>query len=167
MPSIRRGLALVVVNSAVTCDAAGAGQRTGLTINPIRRVVTMLQMMTKKIEAQGETEEKLFEKFMCYCKNGIGDLEKAISDAEDKIPQLESQIKEVNEEALQLKEDIPAHKKAREEAKQALAEATALREKEAAAFAAESGDLKTNIAALEKAIKAVETGMKGGFLQTS
>jgi chromosome segregation ATPase len=165
MPSIRTGFALAVLNGAVTCEAAGAEQ--GVSMNPIRRVVTMLQMMTKKIEAQGEEEKDLYEKFMCYCKNGIGDLEKAISDAEEKIPQLESDIKEISAEALQLKEDIPAHKKAREEAKQALAEATAIREKEAAEFAAASADLKTNLAALGKAITAVESGMKGGFLQTS
>merc|ERR1719198_182088 len=47
-----------------------------------------------------------------------------------------------------------------------MAEATAVREKEAAAFAAATGDLKTNLAGLEKAIAAIEKGM-GGFLQTS
>merc|ERR1719399_1806161 len=48
-----------------------------------------------------------------------------------------------------------------------MAEATALREKEAAAFAKESGELKTNIAALTKAVAALEKGMAGAFLQTS
>ena len=47
--------------------------------------------------------------------------------------------------------------------------ATAIREKEAAAFAKESGDLKTNITAVGKAVAALEKGVKGqsgGFLQT-
>merc|ERR1719453_230274 len=49
---------------------------------------------------------------------------------------------------------------------EAVAKAKAIREKEAAAFKKESGDLKTNIAGLGKAIPAIEKGMKG-FLQTS
>merc|ERR1719453_226356 len=128
-------------------------------------------MMSKKVEAQGEHEKDLYEKFMCYCKTGVADLEKAIDDAETKIPQLESDIKEISAEALQLKADIPAHKKSREEAKQALAEATAIREKEAAAFAQLSSDFKTNIAALDKAIAAIDKGMGEraviGFMQTT
>merc|ERR1719284_472497 len=48
-----------------------------------------------------------------------------------------------------------------------MAKATALREKEAAAFATESSDLKTNVAALGKAITAIEAGTAGSFLQSS
>ena len=33
--------------------------------NPIRNVVTMLQTMQKKVEAEGEREQELFDKFMC------------------------------------------------------------------------------------------------------
>merc|ERR1719316_414712 len=47
-----------------------------------------------------------------------------------------------------------------------MGEATALREKEAAAFAAESADQKANIDALSRAIPAIEKGMAGSFLQT-
>merc|ERR1719223_1724954 len=47
-----------------------------------------------------------------------------------------------------------------------MAEATALREKEAKAFAAEKEEFDTNIAALQKAVAALEKGMAGGFLQT-
>jgi len=48
-----------------------------------------------------------------------------------------------------------------------MATAKALREKEAAAFAKESSDLKTNIAALGKATAAIEGGMAGSFLQNA
>merc|ERR1719276_276081 len=51
-------------------------------------------------------------------------------------------------------------------AKQAMAEATSLREKEAASYNAEATELKTNIAAMNKALAAVEKGMAGQFLQT-
>merc|ERR1719310_2421931 len=61
--------------------------------NPIRKVVTMLQMMTNKIEAEQKKEQALYDKFMCYCETADGDLSKAIEDANVKIPQLESDIK--------------------------------------------------------------------------
>merc|ERR1711957_476062 len=66
----------------------------------------------------------------------------------------------------QLVADLKAHKADRAGAKGAIQKATALREEEAAAFAKESSDSKTNIAALAQAIPAIEKGM-GGFLQTS
>merc|ERR1719171_2710983 len=54
----------------------------------------------------------------------------------------------------------------RVEAKDTIAKATALREKEAKAFAAKKSDLDANLGALSKAIPAIEKGMAGSFLQT-
>jgi chromosome segregation ATPase len=126
----------------------------------------MLQMMQKKVEAEGEKEKELFDKFMCYCKNSGGDLAKGIADSEDKVGELPSAIEEAEASLKQLKEDLKKAQTDRASAKAAIAEATAIREKEAATFAAESGDLKTNIAAVKKAVGALEAGAKGSFLQT-
>merc|ERR1719472_746295 len=134
--------------------------------NPIRKVVTMLQNMQKIVEAEGEKEKELFEKYMCYCKNSGGDLSKSIGGAETKIPQLGSDIKEGEAKLAQLKEDLKQHQVDRSAAKQAVADATTLREKEAAAYAKEASEAKANIAAVTGAIKALENGMAGGFLQT-
>jgi len=136
------------------------------TVNPVRRVVTMLQMMSKKIAEEGAKEEEQFDRFMCYCKTGGSTLEKAISDAEAKIPQLQAAIKESGSAVLQLKADVKQHKADREAAKQAMAEATALREKEAKAFADYSAEAGANIKAMTGAIAALEKGMGGAFLQT-
>merc|ERR1719240_1112627 len=127
----------------------------------------MLQMMQKKVEAEGVKEEELFEKFMCYCKNGAAALAKSIGDAETKIPQLESSIKQASEMKAQLEEDIKNHQADRAAAKAAMAKATAQREKEAAAFAKEHAESLANIDAAKKATAAISKGMAGGFLQTS
>merc|ERR1719223_161037 len=128
-------------------------------VNPIRKVVTMLQMMQNKVTAEGKKAEEIFDKFMCYCDNADTLLAGAITTAENKIPQLEAAVgKDV---------DVKNHKADREAAKAAIAEATSLREKEATDYAKVSGDLKTNIAALAKAIPAIEKGMGSGFLQTT
>merc|ERR1719355_388898 len=67
----------------------------------------------------------------------------------------------------QMKADLKSAQESRAEAKEAIEQATALREKEASAFATVSGDFKTNIAAMKKATAAISKGMGGAFLQTS
>jgi len=136
-------------------------------VNPIRKVVTMLQMMQNKVTAEGKKAEAIYDKFMCYCDNADTLLGGAITAAENKIPQLEAAIGGDLAEKTQLEADIKKHKADQVAAKEAVATATALREKEATAFAKESGDLQTNIDALAKAIPAIEKGMGGAFLQTT
>merc|ERR1719502_1059275 len=115
--------------------------------NPIRKVVTMLQNMQKKVEAEGEREKELFEKYMCYCKTSGGDLGKSISDAGPKMDGLAADIKEGEAKKKQLDEDLKNHQADRSAAKTAMAEATALRNKEAAAFVKESSEDNANLAA--------------------
>merc|ERR1719172_196274 len=136
-------------------------------MNPIRKVVNLLQMMQKKVEAEGAKEAELFEKFMCYCKSSGETLQKSIADGDMKMPQLASDIKEAEANKVQLQEELAQHQTDRDEAKAAMAKATEIREKEAAAFAKESSNDKANIEALMKATAAIEKGMSGGFLQTS
>jgi len=147
--------------------AWAAHESTLLTANPIRRVVTLLQNMQKKVEEEGVKEKKLFEKFMCYCKNGLGDLKNTIDAAEGKVPKVTSALAEGEALKEQLEKDIGELKGGTGDAKATIAKATGIREKEAAAFAKDSADKKTNIAALKKAIAAIEAGMAGKFLQTS
>jgi len=135
--------------------------------NPIRKVVNMLQMMQKKVEAEGEKEQELFDKFMCYCKSSGGDLATSIADAETKVSELPSAVEEAVGQLGQLKEDLKKAQTDRAAAKAAIAEATAIREKEAAEFATLSSELKTNIAAINKAVAAIEKGTGGAFLQTT
>merc|ERR1719395_96509 len=156
-------ISLVFLPAAVLASQ----QRMKYSANPVRKVVTMLQMMMNKIEAEGEKEKELFDKFMCYCDNADATLGKSISEAETKIPQLESDLKEAVETKAQLEADIKQHQADREAAKEAMAKATEIREKEAAAFAKENAEDKANLDALKKATAAIEKGMAGGFLQTN
>jgi len=162
-----RGFSLLIASTGpVALHAAEQRQSMKAAANPIRKVVTMMQALQSKVEAEGEKEKELFDKYMCYCKNGAEALAKTIADAEAKGPELTAAIGEATGKLAQLKDDIKAHQADRAAAKTAMAEATAVREKEAAAFATATGDLKTNLAGLGKAIAAIEKGA-GGFLQTS
>jgi len=135
--------------------------------NPIRKVVTMLQNMQMKVTEEGEKEKELYNKFMCYCKTSGGDLSTSIADAQAKIESMTSSIEEGKSKKSQTEADLKEHQTSRADAKEAMAAATALREKEAASFGKEKSESETNLAALAKAIKAIDKGVMGGFLQTS
>merc|ERR1719401_1909286 len=123
--------------------------------------------MQGTITAEGEKKEAMFDKYMCYCENADSTLGKSISDAETKIPQVDSGIKEGAATKKQLEAELKDAQTSRVDAKDTIAKATALREKEAKAFASKKSDLDANIGALSKAIPAIEKGMSGAFLQTS
>jgi len=134
--------------------------------NPVRKVVQMLQAMQKKVSQEGETEADLFEKFMCYCKSGSGDLSKSIGDAETKIPQLSSDLSSSEASLAETKEGLKQDQSDRSSAKAAIAEATGIRKKENAAFVAAKDEYVANIDAILKAVSALEKGNAGSFLQT-
>merc|ERR1719160_1934033 len=132
--------------------------------NPIRKIVTLLQNMQKEVEATGVKEKELFDKFMCFCSGSDGDLKKKASDATASIEELSAKLKSEEAEKVQLGQDLIAHKKDREGATSDIEEATMLREKEAAEYAAEKADSETNIGMMAKAIPALEKGMGGAAL---
>merc|ERR1712129_230568 len=95
---------------------------------------------------------KMFDQYMCYCENADGTLGKSISDAETKIPQLESAIGGSAASKKQLEAELKEAQKSRVEAKDAIAQATAIREKEAKSYTKLKNDAEANIGALSKAI---------------
>merc|ERR1719317_1552498 len=127
----------------------------------------MLQKMQAAVEEEAKAELALFEKFMCYCKTSGGDLDAGVKEGENKIEALTAALKSAKEKKGQTAADLKEHQTSRAEAVAAMEEATAIRAKEAAAFAKFQEDSETNLAALAKAIPAIEGGMKGSFLQTS
>jgi len=157
-----RGALLLLILAA--CAAEGGA--TTVNANPVRKVVQMLQAMQKKVTSEGETEAELFDKFMCYCKTGSGDLSKSIGDAETKIPQLSSELKDSEATLAETKEGLKQDQEDRSAAKAAIAEATGIRKKENSAFVGAKDEYVANIDAILKAVAALEKGTAGSFLQT-
>merc|ERR1719230_1904538 len=114
--------------------------------NPIRRIVNLLQKMHSEVSAEQARDDDLNEKFACYCKTNDGALSDSTAELREKIPEIESDISEAESLKAQLDQELKDHKAGREAAKEAIESATKQREKEAEAFAAESSELKANIA---------------------
>merc|ERR1719356_679307 len=86
------------------------GTSTRAMANPIRKVVTMLESMQKKVAAEGEKEKQMYEKYKCYCKTSGADLESSIASASTKAPEVSSAITEGEAKKAQLDQDLVAHK---------------------------------------------------------
>ncbi|CAE7339366.1 CPK3 [Symbiodinium sp. CCMP2592] len=74
-------------------------------------VITMMEKMSEKIESEAEKESDLYEKFDCYCKNTVKELEENIMQAESNpispadIEKKESEIVALQQEVTKLKDD--------------------------------------------------------------
>merc|ERR1719199_1596139 len=134
--------------------------------NPIRKVVTLLQDMQKEIEAEGDKEKDLYDKFMCYCDGNTDGMSKAAEEAGQRITELKAKVEAEKSEKAQLDQALIQHKQDREAAKVDLESATGIREKEHADYVAFSGEQRKNVDALGGAITALEKGMGKSFLQS-
>jgi len=145
---------------------AAVGSQLRAAANPVRKVVNMLQAMQKRVAKDKKKEKDLYEKFMCYCKTGGSDLSSSIAAAKTKIGELADDIETAEAKHSQVSASLKKAKNDRAAGAKAMAEATAIREKEAGIYDQFSADSEANLAALTKAITSIENGMSGGFLQT-
>jgi len=149
------------------CIACVSGAKVQVGANPIRKVVTLMQNMQKEVEVELSKEKELYDKFMCFCSGSGSEMAKAIEDGKAKIEELTAKGKQDEATKSQLEQEVADHKKDREQAKADVGEATTLRSKEAAEYAAMKADSDTNIKGLSAAIPAIEKGMSGAsFIQT-
>merc|ERR1719240_2485439 len=105
---------------ALLALACIAGHAVAEQANPIRKVVNMLQAMQKRVQAEGEKVQAMYDKFMCYCKNGRGQLEQSIAAATAKAPQVSSDIEAAEAQKAQLAEALASHQTDRSAAKAAI-----------------------------------------------
>jgi len=154
-----------IVAGLAACTSAVV-LRAQSNANPVRKVVTMLQAMQTKVQSEGEKEKALYDKFMCYCKTGGSDLSSSITAAKAKLGDLGTDIETAESKLAQTTQTLAGAQADRAAGAKAMAEATSLREKEAGVFAKFKADSEQNLAAISKAVAALESGMAGGFLQT-
>ena len=153
------------VTALLLCSWSCAALTLQTEANPIRKVVTLLQDMQKEIEAEGEKEKGLYDKFMCYCDGNTDGMSKSAEEAAQRITELKSKLEAEKSEKAQLDQELMQHKQDREMAKADLAQATQIREKEHNEYVEFSTDQKSNLDAMTGAIAALEKGMGKAFLQ--
>jgi hypothetical protein len=66
---------LLVLLGFAAVQAAAARSTTEVAENPIRRIVNLLQMMLKEVEADGDKDKDMTEKYLCYCETNVKKLD--------------------------------------------------------------------------------------------
>jgi len=113
---------------------------------PVTRVVNLLKEMQKTIAKEQEEDEELYHKLSCWCNNNKYEKTGASDEANSKISELEATIERLTAKSSELKTKIKSLETEVAADKAALAEATALREKQLKEFHSMELD---NIAAIE------------------
>jgi len=162
-----KGFANLLISAAIACHAAAQVQGGGAS--PAAQVVTLLRDLMQNIVASGTSEQTSYNTFACWCENTAQEkavaitstktdleaLQNAMVTNKGNLGKLDAQVKQLTKE---IAENLASQK-----------EATEVREKEYAAYAAERAGSEQSIAALEGAIKALTgagAGKAAGFLET-
>jgi len=93
--------------------------------------------MLSQLEKEAEQDEEIYDKLACWCETNDKEKTKSIKEAESRIEDLTTRIEELTAESAQLNTEIKNLEKEVAHNQDALAKATALREKQLAEFNAE------------------------------
>jgi len=140
------------------------GSENDAKLTPIQRVVKLLTEMKTQLEEEAANDQEAYDKMVCWCDTNEKEKTKAISDADSKISELESDVAEAAAKDAELDVKITATKKDLAKKKEALATATALREKEYAEFTDEEKEMVQTVTILKNAIQ-VLSKHQGNLLQ--
>jgi chromosome segregation ATPase len=123
------------------------------TESPVDKVVELLADLKAKIEADGRTEQALYDKYACWCEETTARKATAIEEGKSQIESLSQLILELNAAQGSDTATIAKLEKDIAETKDSIAKAEALRKKEAGEYTQQQAELTQAIAQLEKAIK--------------
>lgn len=143
--------------SALTSVANGPG--------PITKVLNLLKDMQKELEAEAKEDQETYEKLKCWCDTNNAGKTQAVTDQKQKIDELNALIESSTGKKAELSTEVEQLKKDITQAKQALAEATEIRRKEAAEFSKEEKGLVQSVTLLKGAIVALSKHHTG-FVQS-
>merc|ERR1719163_1120276 len=152
---------------AVLVASLGSAPAWASASTPMSRVVSLLTELRARIESDGKSEQKSYDKFACWCEATLGRKAADISSAKEKIDELQNLIYKLKgdlgthgAEIKQLEKDIAANLESQREA-------TEVRNKENEEYQQERTESEQCIGALEAAISVLTgAGSKKGFLET-
>merc|ERR1719267_168327 len=119
---------------------------------PVTKVINLLKDMQAQLEKEQKEDEEVYEKVACWCETNDKEKTAAIEEAEARITDLTSQIEEHTATSSRLNTEIKNLEAEIAKNQEALAKATAIRQKELAEFNAEEKDMLQSIGALKSAI---------------
>merc|ERR1719329_1226087 len=147
--SVPAMLRLAVASGALS--AAALREASG--VNPVTKVVGLLEEMKTQVEEEAKEDEKVFDNHKCWCETNEKEKKQAIVDGNARLDRLAAAIEEGTARAAQLETEIGELKDEIAENEEAVEKATQMREKEKEEFDAEAADSMEAITAMKQAVK--------------
>jgi len=132
---------------------------------PVTKVINLLKDMQKQLEKEGEEDEEVYDKVMCWCETNDREKTQAIADGEQRITDLGASIEELTASSARLTAEISALNGELGKNTNALDKATNLRTSDLAAFNAEEKETLGSIASMKAAITVLSS--QHSFLQSA
>merc|ERR1719171_2860812 len=133
---------------------------------PVAKVINLLKDMTAQLEKEGEEDEEVYDKMVCWCETNDKEKTKAIADGEANVASLSASIEDLTANSAKLTSEIAALETELGKNQAALSQATAMRTKDLAVFNGNEKDAIGSIASLKSAVTVLGKH-NTGFLQNS
>merc|ERR1719333_46007 len=133
--------------------------RSDASINPLGKVLELMDTLNAKIVAEGEEEAKAFKEYFAWCDDAAANLHNEIKEGGKKQEDLEAAISKATADIEASTAKIETLSAAISADEKELKEATAVREKEVATFEASEKELVEAIDSLDRAIGILQKEM--------
>jgi cell division septum initiation protein DivIVA len=122
-------------------------------LNPVTRVVQLMEGLIKKTESDGKAEEDLFQQYVCWYKTVVSSKKASNAEASDRIESLTAYIDDVKSGRVEFTSERKDLEAEIEKLNTEIETATDMRNKENEDYLAAKDEMEKAIAALEKAIE--------------
>jgi len=141
----------VVWLALLGCTAAST-----VTVTPIEKVITLIDDMKKKVEAEGRTEAKAYGDFACFCKKTTGIKSASIIKENDNIDAQSADIADKTQSKEEDTTELGQRKNDQVKFSKQVQESSANWAKALSQYQVEEADYNKAISSLRKAIKAMK-----------
>merc|ERR1719345_693451 len=147
---------IMAISAVVGASAAGTAT------NPIAKVIGMVSDLQQKVVGEGAEAQAVYTEFAEMCEDRSQGLHNEIKTGKAQVGELTATIEKAVADAAVLEEKVSDFASEISEAEATLKDATSIRAKENADFAAEEKQLMATISTIERATSIVEKEMNGG-----
>merc|ERR1719197_65102 len=137
--------------------------------SPVSKVVELIKELQSKIQADGKAEQKIYDKYACWCETTSSRTANNIHQAMADIKSLSTTILELKGKVATRAAEIAELSSEIRDNQEAQDTATAIREKENGAYEGQKAEMEQTLNALERGIKVLMGAGTGGdesLLQT-
>merc|ERR1719161_2208754 len=132
--------------------ALAAPRASAMAINPVTRVVELMEGLIKKIEKDGKAEEDLFDKYVCWYKTVTSAKKTTNAEASERISSLTAYIDDVKSGRIEFTNERADLEAEVEKLSTEIETAKDMRKHETEDFLAAKDEMEKAITALKKAV---------------